>query len=191
MITCAECREQLLRLDFGGAGTTTPAEREAVEEHLRHCTACPREAALLREGEIALRNDLAAERSAATPTEWAAAVRRARHRRLGWMVGVPLAAIVLTALIWLGARAGSGIIRDVDADFGALEVETFTLSCLSPEQAERLLRPYMPNERSNAWGVGQGIRAVTVRAPRETLDRVPRILARFEKDPGAACHALP
>jgi hypothetical protein len=32
-----------------------------------------------------------------------------------------------------------------------------------------------------------GLRAVTVRAPAATLALVPKLLERFENDPGAAC----
>ena len=192
-MTCDACRELLYAVDLRAgthSGVISDADVRALEEHVAGCEQCAQDAARLRDGEAALRDSLAADQPSSTPELWArAAMIRVRHRRRAILFGSPVLAASIGIIAWMAWKAGGGIVRDMDADFGRVEVETFSLTCLAPEQAEQLLRPYMPNERSWAWSVGHGIRAVTVRAPRETLDRVPGILARFEKDSGAACRA--
>jgi hypothetical protein len=42
-------------------------------------------------------------------------------------------------------------------------------------------------ENFDVTPAGGGIKAVTVRAPAGTIARVPKLLAKFEADPDAAC----
>ncbi|HJQ12434.1 MAG TPA: hypothetical protein VJ840_15490 [Gemmatimonadaceae bacterium] len=111
-----------------------------------------------------------------------------------WIVA-PIAGLTLVigALI-LAANFG----RELQRFFAPpppVETATFTLNCLSGDQAASLLRPYLPRPQNPMWQAEDfdvfaakgGIKAVTVRAPAATIARVPALLARFEADPQAAC----
>ncbi|HYD53944.1 MAG TPA: hypothetical protein VEA99_15010 [Gemmatimonadaceae bacterium] len=199
-MTCAECRERL-------AEVALPPPRAGLDdgidaplrEHLAACPRCATIAERLADAERALAASLAASRptlSAATVAEhaWAAARRR---RRLQWLGAVAVAGA--GALAWVVAARLGPELRRLTAPPPPVVVETFTVTCLAPEQAAALVRPHLPPPENPRWQVerfgvepvGGGIRAITVRAPRAVIDRVPALLARFETHPDAACRRAP
>jgi hypothetical protein len=125
----------------------------------------------------------------------AMAYRRLWFRRVTRWLGVPVAAAALLVTLQIIGRGVVPEVQRLTAPPPDVETEIFSLTCLSPEQAASLLRPYLPIPQNPRWqaerfdvrAIDGGISAVAVRAPRATLDGVPRILARFEKDPTAAC----
>jgi hypothetical protein len=121
-------------------------------------------------------------------------VHRAWYRR--WLT----AALCLTAvaLVWLLAWVlVVPELRRLTAAPPPVVTETFSLACLSPEQAASIIRPYLPPPENPRWQAERfdvvpargGIRAITVRAPHEVIARVPAVLSRFERDADAACRA--
>lgn len=117
-----------------------------------------------------------------------------RERLVRWRVLPVIVVLFAFAAKLLGMTFGPGIKRFLTPP-PAVETVTFSLRCLSGEQAATLLRPYLPSPENPMWQAerfdvrpaGRGIRAVTMRAPRATLALVPDLLARFERDPHVAC----
>jgi hypothetical protein len=64
-----------------------------------------------------------------------------------------------------------------------LPVRTFPLNQLKPEDAIRLLRPYLQHPNSGISSAGSGIAAVTVREEEQTLATVARVLAEYDRSP--------
>ena len=154
-----------------------------------------REAVLMVAGELALRQGLGAEAPSrasrvVAETSWAR-LNRSRVRR--WVAAGSVVATI--AVVWLFSRFALPDIQRLVVPEPPLVTKTFSISCLSPQQAATLLQPYLPVPLNPRWQAehfsvtpaGPGIRAVTVRAPQSTIDLVPDLLARFETDPGAAC----
>jgi hypothetical protein len=163
--------------------------------HLETCPKCAGVERLLIAGEGAVATSLDAERPSRNPGEisadaWAAVTRR--RRRLATSLGG--AALVL-ASGWLGVQYVLPEANRLLAPPPPVVTKTFRLSCLSSEQAAALLGPYLPGPENPRWQMERfsvtparhGIRAVAVSAPQATIDRVPALLAEFERDPNAAC----
>lgn len=83
------------------------------------------------------------------------------------------ATIVMLAAAAIAACGGS-------AD---MEVRTYELDHLDPEQADALLAPYVRTESGGAFSTGERSRAITVRETPETLDEIERVLADHDRAP--------
>jgi hypothetical protein len=171
------------------------SDLDGAKGHLHECVACSRAAELTLAGERVLAESLDAEVPQRTSDEVAQTswirVRRMRVRR--WIIVGAIAAAVAT--FGLLGRFAMPEVRRLIAPPPPVVTATFSLACLSSEQAAMLLRPYLPIPQNPRWQAESfsvspapdGIRAVTIRAPQETIDRVPALLTRFENDRGAAC----
>ena len=181
------------------ASSDAPARRPAeLQAHLATCERCASAAALVATADRTLAAVLAGDAarrpaSAVAAHAWAT-VHRAWYRR--WLT----AALCLTAvaLVWLLAWVlVVPELRRLTAAPPPVVTETFSLACLSPEQAASIIRPYLPAPENPRWQAERfdvvpargGIRAITVRAPHEVIARVPAVLSRFERDADAACRA--
>jgi len=188
-VTCAECMDSLLTADLSSA-----TESRA---HTGICERCTQALEILRTSETALAESLGGVDANTKAPEYIAAIawNRVRRARFVRRVVIPIAIViaVLAGALFV-TKTGPEIKRMTGAP-PPVVTQTFTLRCLSPEQAESLLRPYMPVPQNPRWQAemfdvrpaADGLRAVTVRAPAATLALVPKLLQRFENDPGAAC----
>jgi hypothetical protein len=176
------------------ADLSSPTE---VQAHVGTCERCTRAVEIFRTAERSLAESLALVEAGAVPPEHVAAMawNRVRRQRFVRRIVIPVAmvlAVLATALFV--TKLGPEIKRMTGAP-PPVVTQTFTLRCLSPDQAESLLRPYLPVPQNPRWQAemfdvrpaADGLRAVTVRAPAATLALVPKLLERFENDPGAAC----
>ena len=201
-MTCAECMDALLVADLRAgraltdAGEAEPATIADIDLHTASCERCARAAQIVRAAEMDLASALVASSTRLTAESIAEfAYRRIRRERLiNWTVGPAIALVFILGVALLVGKAGSEL-RAFFTPPPPVETQTFSLNCLSGEQAASLLRPYLPTPQNPMWqaerfdvrAAGGGIRAVTVRAPRSTLALVPELIARFERDPRAAC----
>lgn len=187
-----------------GSGQARTNDRIAsMREHLMRCERCGAVATLVTDGERSLGRALASYTSAeeASPTSsrtasqiaefaWAS-VHRAWYRR--WL-GAALSVAVL-ALLVLTVWYVLPEVRRMLAPPPPVVTETFSLRCLSPEQAASIVGPYIPTPQNPRWQAERfgvepargGIRALTVRAPHDIIELVPKLLSRFERDENAAC----
>ncbi|MEO8575768.1 MAG: hypothetical protein ABI556_03670 [Gemmatimonadales bacterium] len=200
------CAESLAIIDHAPleevrAAVTETIDPHAVDDvglsaHLRECDRCRQSASMVVQSHSALADQLAASRPQRDFGPVAKIAQRKERYRRGLIVfgipsvvaGVVLFALLLTKLIVPEAR------RLLEPP-PEVVIVTYPLKCLKPEQAASLLRPYLPLPKNPRWQAeafavvpGEfGVRAVTVRAPRSTIDDVPRLLAQFEKDFAPAC----
>jgi len=202
-MTCTECIDMLGTAALGrippaNADADVP-DRAALEAHLATCATCRATQRVLVAGQAALAHSLdmeAPSRPSAEIVEHALTFpqRVIRRRALAGVV-----ALVVALAGWEAWTVGAPEVRRLLAPPPPVVVQTFRLRCLSPEQAISLLRPYLPQPQNPRWQAERfdviptaaGIRAVTVRAPRELIDRVPALLETFERDQGAACRRVP
>jgi hypothetical protein len=194
LTSAADGSRDAMALDTA-APDVTPDERAAMLEHHRECASCRVAATLLMEAQrelgAVLRGDGPSRPSAALAEHAWLARQRAWRQRVRRMV----MAAMLAAFAFLTWRYAVPEMRRLLAPPPPTVTETFSLTCLSPAQAASLLRPYLPAPENPRWQAEHfsvtpaehDIRAVTVRAPRALIDRVPELLARFERDPNAAC----
>jgi anti-sigma factor RsiW len=202
-MTCSECLEWLLTADIRplkpavGNAESEGSEAMTVAAHVAGCEKCSRALAVLRAAEAGLSESLLPSGTVRQLPETLAeyACRRVRRERLlRWTILPVMIALFVLATVFLTTTFGTPLKRLLTPP-PAVETETFTLRCLSGEQAASLLRPYLPLPENPMWQAerfdvrpaGPGIRAVTVRAPHTTLALVPSLLARFEREARASC----
>lgn len=203
MVTCTECMEALLVADITATGfraysadDTDPSVID-LDAHVSGCERCARAAEILRAAQEGLSSSLVLASAHGDTSQATAnyAYTRLRRERFVWwrvMPGIFFCFVVGAAVI---ATSFGPALRRYFTPPPAVETRTFSLSCLSGEQAAKLLTPYLPSPQNPMWQAeafdvrpaGGGIRGVTVRAPRATLAVVPELLAGFERDPNAAC----
>jgi hypothetical protein len=167
-----------------------------IRAHASSCQRCARAIEIVNDAERGLADSLIAAPGVLSAEALAdfAYKRLSRERLIKWTV-LPIIALVFLAAAALLVDSMGPSLKAFFTPPPAVETQTFSLTCLSGEQAVGLLRPYLPSPQNPLWqaerfdvrAAGGGIRAVTVRAPRSTLAQVPLILARFERDPRAAC----
>ena len=187
-MNCSECLELVVTCNLG-------SDLDDANGHIHGCRVCTRAVDIMVAGERLLVESLNGElphRAAneVAQTSWAR-VNRMRVRR--WVTAGAIAAAVVT--FGLLGRFALPEVRRLIAPPPPVVTVTFSLQCLSSEQAAALLRPYLPIPQNPRWQAerfsvtpaADGIRAVTIRAPQETINEVPALLTRFENDPGAAC----
>jgi len=187
-MTCQECVSELAT---GSLRDLTPDS-----DVMRHCATCPDcgpLATLLREREYnaaSILNSLPPMSNPLAVAETAALV--AKRRRVGKVV-VFLTGAALVATIWISlftTRIGRDMITG-DRPSRGLITETFTLSCLSPQQAGDIIDPYIRSNGSTYYVSKSGLSAITVRGRPDELTKAGRLLRQFENDPQAACRHLP
>jgi hypothetical protein len=202
-VTCAECTDALLEADLTSADAESERRLSPISpqarEHIATCSRCGGIAGVLLESQNAL-SDALETRGDQNPDALAASVyRRYRRERVVRRVVVPVGilALVLAAAIFVGNFGRT--LQSFFAPPPPVQTVTFSLNCLSAQQAATLLRPYLPRPQNPMWQAesfdvapaGGGIKAVIVRAPEEVIAQVPELLARFESDPQAACRLSP
>ncbi|HKC81513.1 MAG TPA: hypothetical protein VKB91_09980, partial [Gemmatimonadaceae bacterium] len=116
----------------------------------------------------------------------------AHRRRVGGFV-VMGSAIAGAIIIWIvsatmivPALYRGGVIG-TGASPGGLRTETMQLSCLSPQQGEEIIRPYVNSRGSMVRPVVSGISAITVRGTPDEVAKSRNLIRDFERDPNAAC----
>jgi len=187
-MTCQEC---LSELATGSLRDLTPDSD--VMRHCSSCTDCGPLATMLREREYnaaTILNSLPPMSNPIAVAETAALV--AKRRRVGKVV-VFLTGAALVATIWISlfvTRIGRDMITG-DRPNRALITETFTLSCLSPQQAGDIINPYVRSRGSTYYLSTSGLSAITVRGTPDELTKSRRLIRQFESDPQAACRHSP
>jgi hypothetical protein len=202
-MTCGECMDALMVVTLSGNAPVVDdrsgADRAAIEAHCSTCADCRAARQLLVAGDAALAHSLDADVSTRPTLHVVDRAWTARRRAAGRRALVALLVVIVAASVWAAWSIAAPELRRLLEPPPPVVVQTFELRCLSPEQATSLLRPYLPIPQNPRWQAERfevmpaaaGIRAVTVRAPHELIDRVPALLARFERYPGAACHRVP
>jgi hypothetical protein len=94
-----------------------------------------------------------------------------------WIVS----ATMIVPALYRGGVIGSG------ASSGGLRTETMQLSCLSPQQGEEIIRPYVNSRGSMVRPVVSGISAITVRGSAAEVAKSRELINHFERDPNAEC----
>jgi hypothetical protein len=197
-VTCDECLRSIgtadLRALADGQRSAAVAEGAELAEHLASCARCSAAGQLLIAAEQALSLDLATMKPRASADDVARSAWTSLRLRRRRMLVVTIAITVTIAAAGGAAYVVVPEARRLLAPPPPVITRTFPLTCLSPEQAASLLRPYLPLPENPRWqaerfdvSAAVGIGAVTVRAPRELIDRVPALLAEFERYPTAAC----
>lgn len=196
-MTCAESIAIISQADVAAMTTLQRdnAESMALAEHVTGCDECRQRVGLVVAAASELSSQLNADYPALDPatvssTAWLK-VHRARRVRF---VSLAASLFALLAVFLFGRTVVSETQRMLAPPPPPVTV-TYSLKCLSADQAAALLRPYLPAPQNPRWQAEAysitpaqlGIRAVTVRAPQEVIDEVPRILARFEQDENAEC----
>jgi hypothetical protein len=201
-MTCSECLESLLVADIRKRSSSNPNETAAsddssIQAHITGCDSCKSAVEFLRAGQEGLSGSLfltSAQRHSPESLAEYAYSRVRRERLVRWRVLPAIVVLFVLAATLLGMTFGPEIKRLLTPP-PAVETVTFSLHCLSGDQAATLLRPYLPSPENPMWQAerfdvrpaGRGIRAVTMRAPPATLALVPDLLARFERDPHVTC----
>ncbi len=197
-MNCGDAREALLTADLTHERENglMEMEQDELQLHIGSCEECGQVRAALFGSEKILSESLSAipGRNSPEAISRVAYQARKRQRLVNWLF-VPCGLIVLAIVAVLAYGRAAPVIRNLTAPPPAVEVQTFSLQCLSAEQAASLIRPYLPQPRNPMWqaedfdvrpAVGE-LRAVTVRAPKEVLGQIPDLLKRYEADPSASC----
>ena len=157
-----------------------------------------RERSILRAAERELAASLDAERPQRDAVDVALmATRAARIRVLSRISAV---GVSLLTIVSLGAALWTGVIPDLRrllAPQPPAELRTVVLSCLSPEQATQLLRPYLPRPENPRWQAEAydvfpltTMHAITIRAPGATIRAMRQVLAPYEQQANGVCARL-
>ncbi len=86
-----------------------------------------------------------------------------------------LTAILLVAILPVGCRLGEGA-------NGALQVRTFEIQYLDPDEAAQMIDPYIYGDREGNPGmISLGPGTITVRERADNLARIEAVLAQFDK----------
>jgi len=187
-MTCEECLSAL--------ETESLREMTADSAVMQHCATCPdcaRVTTMVRDKEYetaTVLNSLPPMGNPVTVAETAGLTDQ--RRRVGGVV-VMLSAIAGAIIIWIvsatmivPALSRGGVIGNA-ASPGGLRTETMHLYCLSPQQGEEIIRPYVNSPGSMVRPVVSGISAITVRGRPDELAKSRTLIHDFERDPNAAC----
>jgi hypothetical protein len=88
----------------------------------------------------------------------------------------------LSLALALGVPQASRAQRDTVAP-PVLPVRTFHLTQLAPDQAAKLVSPYVQGQNTGVFSAGSGMRAITVRAPDRILATVDSVLKANDRPP--------
>ena len=178
-MTCKEC---LAALETESLREMTPDS--PVMQHCARCPDCARVTTMLREKEYETATVLNTLPPMSRPLAVAeTAVLTAQRRRVGRVaVMISGAALVVTLLI-VAVTIVWPAFEDGDPRVAGVRTETMQLSCLSPQQAGDIVRPYIHLVSIPT----SGISAITVRGTPDELAKSRNMILEFEKDPSAAC----
>jgi hypothetical protein len=172
-MNCAEC----VRL-VAVADVRSLADRPEV---MRHCIECGDCAALVqsisRETEemASLYDAIPSEADPYLVARRATAEAGLRRRRRLWQLRAVTAAVFLlfASIFWMRSRAVVPIEHMQD-------MRTFELRCLDEHQAAALIGPMLERSGAEMLPPVAGVRAITVRANEQDLERVEQLLVRFD-----------
>ena len=189
-MTCEECLSAL--------ETESLREMTADSAVIQHCATCPdcaRVTTMVRDKEYetaTVLNSLPPMSDPLTVAETAGLT--AHRRRVGGFV-VMASAIAGAIIIWIVSATmvvpglyRAGVIGGAPSPSG-LRTETMQLYCLSPQQGEEIIRPYINSPGSMVRPVVSGISAITVRGSPDEVAKSRTLIHEFERDPNAACRA--
>lgn len=187
-MTCEECLSAL--------ETESLREMTADSAVMQHCATCPdcaRVTTMVRDREYETATILNSLPPMSNPLMVAETAGRTAHRRYVGGVVVTLSAIAGAVIIWIvsatmvvPALLRAGVIGSGPPP-GGVRTETMQLSCLSPQQGEEIIRPYVNSRGSMVRPVVSGISAITVRGSPEEIAKSRDLINHFERDPNAAC----
>jgi hypothetical protein len=187
-MTCEEC---LSALETESLRDMTVDS--AVMQHCATCPECARVTTMVRDREYETATILNSLPPMSNPLMVAETAGLTAHRRRVGGFVVTGSAIAGAFVIWIvsatmivPALYRGGVIGSV-ASRGGLRTETMQLSCLSPQQGEEIIRPYVNSRGSMVRPVVSGISAITVRGTPEEVAKSRNLIHEFERDPNAAC----
>lgn len=187
-MTCEECLAALETESL----RDMPAD-SAVMQHCATCPDCARVTTMVRDREYETATILNSLPPMSDPLMVAETAGLTAHRRRVGGFVVMASAIAGAIIIWIvsatmivpalyrGGVIGSG------GSAGGLRTETMQLSCLSPQQGEEIIRPYITSYGSMVKPVVSGISAITVRGTPDEVAKSRNLIHEFERDPNAAC----
>jgi hypothetical protein len=187
-MTCEQC---LSALETESLRDMTA--ESAVMQHCATCPECARVTTMVRDREYETATILNSLPPMSNPLMVAETAGLTAHRRRAGRFVVMGSAIAGAFIIWIvsatmivpalyrGGVIGSG------ASTGGLRTETMQLSCLSPQQGEEIIRPYVNSRGSMVRPVVSGISAITVRGTPDEVAKSRTLIRDFERDPNAAC----
>ena len=187
-MTCEEC---LSALETESLRDMTADS--AVMQHCATCPECARVTTMVRDREYETATILNSLPPMSNPLMVAETAGLTAHRRRVGGFVVMGSAIAGAVIIWIvsatmivpalyrGGVIGSG------GSAGGLRTETMQLSCLSPQQGEEIIRPYINSVGSMVKPVVSGISAITVRGTPDEVAKSRNLIREFERDPNAAC----
>jgi glutaredoxin-related protein len=186
-MTCEECLSAL--------ETESLREISGDSAVMRHCATCPdcaRVTTMVRDKEYETATVLNSLPPMSDPLTLAETAGQTDQRRRVGGVVVTLSAIAGAIIIWIvsatmvvPALFQMRVIGGTPAT--GVRTETMQLSCLSPQQAEDVIDPYIKGRNSRFYVPNTGISAITVRGTPDELAKSRDLIANFERDPNAAC----
>lgn len=186
-MTCEECLSTLATVSLREMTPDSP-----VMAHCATCPDCARVTTLVLDKEYdaaSVLNNLPPLSNPITVAE--GAVVKAQRRRKGRVLVMISGAALLLTLWFAAARIVIPLIEDSEDPRRPLDTETIALSCLSPEQAGELIKPYIRSRGGAYWVPSPTISAITVRGTADERATARELIKTFESDPGAACRVLP
>jgi len=187
-MTCEECLSAL--------ETESLRDMTADSAVMQHCATCPdcaRVTTMVRDREYETATILNSLPPMSNPLMVAETAGLTAHRRRAGRFVVMGSAIAGAFIIWIvsatmivPALYRGGVIGNAGS-YGTLRTETMQLSCLSPQQGEEIIRPYINSVGSMVRPVVSGISAITVRGSAAEVAKSRELINHFERDPNAAC----
>ena len=187
-MTCEEC---LSALETESLRDMTADS--AVMQHCATCPECARVTTMVRDREYETATILNSLPPMSNPLMVAETAGLTAHRRrvggfvvMGSAIAGAIVIWIVSATMIVPALYRGGVIGSGPPP-GGLRTETMQLSCLSPQQGEEIIRPYITSRGSMVRPVVSGISAITVRGSPEEIAKSRNLIHEFERDPNAAC----
>ena len=183
-MTCEEC---LSALETESLRDMTADS--AVMQHCATCPECARVTTMVRDREYETATILNSLPPMSNPLMVAETAGLTAHRRRVGGFVVMGSAIAGAIIIWIvsATMIVPALYRGGVIGSAASRTETMQLSCLSPQQGEEIIRPYINSVGSMVKPVVSGISAITVRGTPEEVAKSRNLIHEFERDPNAAC----
>jgi hypothetical protein len=183
-MTCEECLSAL--------ETESLRDMTADSAVMQHCATCPdcaRVTTMVRDREYETATILNSLPPMSNPLMVAETAGLTAHRRRVGGFVVMGSAIAGSIIIWIvsATMIVPALYRGGVIGNPASRTETMQLSCLSPQQGEEIIRPYINSVGSMVKPVVSGISAITVRGTPEEVAKSRNLIHEFERDPNAAC----
>ena len=183
-MTCEECLSAL--------ETESLRDMTADSAVMQHCAICPdcaRVTTMVRDREYETATILNSLPPMSNPLMVAETAGLTAHRRRVGGFVVMGSAIAGAVIIWVvsATMIVPALYRGGVIGNAASRTETMQLSCLSPQQGEEIIRPYINSVGSMVKPVVSGISAITVRGTPDEVAKSRNLIREFERDPNAAC----